>query len=149
MSKLSDDIRQHGKFRKDPLLLDWADEVQRLENKLGLVDSPDVSKSGQARSEDPVTAKRAARNNPGRRGTQRGAVFKAIAESMPNGIIAEDASQITLIPFRSVTPRIGELKADGFVQEKGNVTRPGKFGARQAVLVLTDKGIAWSKNDSH
>lgn len=51
---------------------------------------------------------------------------------------AADLEQITGIEYRTLTPRIGELKRGGFVIASGE--RMGDRGAMQDVLYLTASG---------
>lgn len=94
---------------------------------------------GQHRRDDPATSKAAANMDIGGRTTKRFAVFAAIARAGHFGATATELEQATGIEYRTLTPRIGELKRWGWVTTNG-LTRPGDHGAQQDVNVLTSKG---------
>lgn len=93
---------------------------------------------GAVRSTDPVTSRAAAKDVPPRRGSQRAAVLLALRDTPAS---ADGLEWRTGIEFRSLTPRVGELKRWGYVEETGE-TQPGKRGSDQQVVRLTDKGRA-------
>ena len=57
------------------------------------------------------------------------------------------ASARTGIPYRSVTPRIGELKKGGWVRTVPGRTRRTSSGEKAEVLTLTQKG--WEHAESY
>lgn len=88
---------------------------------------------GQHRHEDPITAKLAAKFD---RTSQRGRVLEAIFDAEG---IADELEDRTKIAYRSVTPRLGELKRLGMVETNGK-TRISKAGSPQAVYSITPRG---------
>lgn len=114
--------------------LDRALREEPLERESSL-DGP-----GQARNNDVATAKAAA-ITLGRPGNKRRVVLRAIIDAGPHGLTAEEAVALTGIEYRTLTPRIGELKRGGYVLALDGVTRPGTHGAQQQVLVPTDTGL--------
>lgn len=101
---------------------------------------PSLQGPGQARRDDGATARAAAQSvaNPG---TRRYAVLEAIVRAGQRGLTPEEAVAVTGIEYRTLTPRIGELKRDKLVVANGQ-TRPGTHGAKQQVLTATDAGRA-------
>jgi hypothetical protein len=97
--------------------------------------------AGPARHTDPGTSKKAGKEGVGRFGTLRYNVFVAIAKAGDYGATATELEQTTGIDWRSMTPRVGELKRWGYVTTSG-ATRKGDRGADQDVCVLTEKGKA-------
>jgi hypothetical protein len=122
-----------------------ADEVQsRLRAALDEAASPPRNGSGldgpgQARATDVGTAKTAA-VTLGKPGNKRRRVLQAIIDAGSTGLTAEEAVGRTGIEYRTLTPRVGELKRDGYVEALEGVTRPGTHGAQQQVLVATVLG---------
>lgn len=94
---------------------------------------------GAARSSDPSTSKEAAKAVYPRSGSLRHTVLLWIAHNGDHGATAHELEQATGIEYRSLTPRIGELKKAGFIRTTGH-TRIGGRGAAMDVNVLTDKG---------
>jgi hypothetical protein len=94
---------------------------------------------GQARANDVGTAKAAAASL-GKPGNKRRRVLQAIIDAGSAGLTAEEAVGRTGIEYRTLTPRVGELKRDGYVEALEGVTRPGTHGAQQQVLVATVLG---------
>lgn len=100
----------------------------------------DEPREGMARRTDPETSRRAARDVKPRSGTQRGRLLAVIANSGPQGMTSEEASEAAGVSFsRSSGPRIAELLREGYIRDTGQ-TRPGSLGSDQRVLVATDKG---------
>jgi hypothetical protein len=93
---------------------------------------------GQHRHSDPKTSKRAASLDIGGRKSKRRQIFMEIGRAGSRGMTAADLEQITGIEYRTLTPRIGELKRGGFVIASGE--RMGDRGAMQDVLYLTASG---------
>lgn len=102
-----------------------------------------LSSDGQARRGDPATARAAAKDSPPKRGSQRAKILAALAAGDPEriGLTSSALAEATGIPYRSVTPRIGELKRWGYVVPTG-ATRMGDMGSKQEVVALTPKGAA-------
>lgn len=97
----------------------------------------DGDRPGAARTDDPQTSKDAAKY-PGRN-SQRWRVLMAIRSAAVRGATAEEVARITGIEYRSVTPRIGELRNAGFIEGNGE-TRTSSLDNQQEVLVLTMLG---------
>jgi hypothetical protein len=95
-----------------------------------------VAPTGQARRSDPRTAQDAAAIP--RFGTKRRMVLDAVIAAGEHGLTAEEATRATGVEFRTLTPRIGELKRDGWVQA-ATFTRPGTHGVDQQVIMATEK----------
>lgn len=94
---------------------------------------------GQARANDVRTAKTAAATL-GKPGNKRRLVLQAIIDAGPVGLTAEQAVGRTGIEYRTLTPRVGELKRGGYIVSLDGVTRPGTHGVEQQVLVATQLG---------
>lgn len=94
---------------------------------------------GQARANDVGTAKTAAATL-GKPGNKRRRVLQAIIAAGSRGLTAEEAVGRTGIEYRTLTPRVGELKRDGYVEALDGVTRPGTHRVEQQVLVATPLG---------
>lgn len=94
---------------------------------------------GQARRNDVGTAKAAAATL-GKPGNKRRAVLRAIIDAGSAGLTAEEAVGRTGIEYRTLTPRVGELKRGGYVEALDGVTRPGTHRVEQQVLVATPLG---------
>lgn len=90
---------------------------------------------GQARATDGPTARAAAVKTP-QRGSQRWAVLEALAK---REMTAFELVETTGIIYRSLTPRIGELKHGDYIEETGE-TRKTDTDSDAVVLRLTDKG---------
>ena len=88
-----------------------------------------------ARTNDPGTSKAAAQKKLPRAGTDSDKVLKALAENL-SGLTPEEASEITGIAYRSITPRFGALKRAGWTVANG-MTRKTTTGADSEVIVLT------------
>lgn len=101
---------------------------------------------GGFRRTDPDTSRLAAVQVYPRTGTQRERVLLAINAAGDTGAIPYEIEAATRINYRSLTPRIGELKAGGWVVGTGN-TRTGNMGAEQEILVVTEKArdFIWSR----
>lgn len=97
----------------------------------------DRDEAGKARRSDPPTAKRAAEQVRVRSGTQRGRVFDAIVWAGETGMTSEEVSVKTGIPYRSVTPRVGELKRGGWIKASGR-TRKSSMNVDTEVLVARE-----------
>lgn len=95
---------------------------------------------GQSRSDDVPTAKVAAATL-GKPGNKRRAVLQAIIDAGTRGLTSEEAVARTGIEYRTLTPRVGELKRWGYIEAKDGVTREGTHGAQQQVLLATDFGL--------
>lgn len=106
------------------------------------LDDPTKNGIGGYRKGDPETSRKAAVDVYPRTGNQRHRVLMAIADAGARGAIAYEIEVATGINYRSLTPRIGELKAGEWVQGTGR-TRVGNMGAQQEILVLTDKAHLW------
>lgn len=109
-----------------------------LNSELKSVTVSGLEGPGQSRRDDPATSKAAAKL-PARK-SQRAAVIMALT-SAPG--TATELEGRTGVPFRSLTPRLGELKRDGVIYETGD-TRDGSMGAKQVVVALTDLGWKWA-----
>jgi B-block binding subunit of TFIIIC len=96
---------------------------------------------GGFRRGDPTTSRLAALQAFPRTGNQRHKALLAIAAAGTRGATAYELEQATGINYRSLTPRIGELKAGGWVAAKG--ARLGNMGAQQEVLVATQRTLDW------
>lgn len=94
---------------------------------------------GAVRSSDPATSVAAAKAVYPRSGSLRHTVLMFIAHHGDHGATAHELEQATGIEYRSLTPRIGELKKAGFIRTNGE-TRVGGRGSYMDVNVLTDKG---------
>lgn len=105
---------------------------------------PSLEGRGQARRDDPATAK-AAGEITVNRGSQRWKVLEAIRGSGARGATAGELAILTGVPYASLTPRIGELKRGHYIQATGE-TRPSKFGVAQEVLALN---VDLSPNEQH
>jgi hypothetical protein len=106
---------------------------------------------GAVRNTDPSTSAKAADDVLPRSGTQRRAVVDALYEAGDGGLISDELAQITGIDYRSVTPRIGELKNLGWVFATSR-TRKSTKNADSEVLVLTRKAreaLAPSQEPAH
>lgn len=66
----------------------------------------------------------------------------AVVEAGDHGATASEIEAATGVPFRSLTPRLGELKNGGWVKPSG-FTRRGPMGADQDVIIATDKAREW------
>lgn len=95
---------------------------------------------GPARSGDTETAQAAARIMPGSRASKRYRVLEAIVNAGDVGATAEQFVERTGIEYRTLTPRVGELKRGGWAIDSGR-TRLGERGARQSVLVATSDAL--------
>lgn len=95
---------------------------------------------GQARVNDVETAKTAAATL-GKPGNKRRLVLQAIIDAGSRGLTAEEAVARTGIEYRTLTPRIGELKRGGYAAALDGVTRPGTHRVEQQVLVATPFGL--------
>lgn len=128
--------------------VDFSDEiadavVAELETaSVPLEHDPTANAQGGARGSDPGTSKKAARDIYPRSGSQRHKALMAVASKGDTGAIADDVSEITGIEWRSITPRLGELKKHGWVEPRGD-TREGRMGAQQEVIVITEKAQKW------
>lgn len=99
----------------------------------------DLDGPGQARAVDGATAKAAAQITI-KRGTQRHKVLQAVRAAGAYGATAHELEVDTGIPYASLTPRIGELKRGGYIEETSR-TRPSQYGVQQAVLILSMSGV--------
>lgn len=95
---------------------------------------------GQARANDVGTAKTAAATL-GKPGNKRRLVLRAIIDAGSVGLTAEEAVGRTGIEYRTLTPRVGELKRGGYIVSLDGVTRPGTHRVEQQVLVATQLGV--------
>lgn len=95
---------------------------------------------GQARANDVGTAKTAAATL-GKPGNKRRLVLQAIIDAGSAGLTAEEAVGRTGIEYRTLTPRVGELKRGGYIVSLDGVTRPGTHRVEQQVLVATQLGV--------
>lgn len=105
---------------------------------------PTVNAPGAFRRTDPSTSKRAAGEQFPRSGSQRYRVLMAIINAGWQGATATQIEEKTGIPFRSLTPRIGELKRGGWVKAAG-FTRTGSMGAQQEAVIVTQKALDWKR----
>lgn len=123
---------------------DLIGEFDVVEGGGGLEDDPTRNEMGGVRGGDPDTSKKAAKIVYPRTGSQRHLALMAVAICGNSGAIADDVSRLTKIPWRSITPRLGELKRAGWITPDGR-TRVGEMGAQQEVIVLTEKAKEWIK----
>lgn len=123
-------------------LLDSA----RLRYRVSAQEDPTKPGLGGFRRTDPDTSRLAAVQVYPRTGTQRERVLMAIHGAGDTGAIPYEIEAATGINYRSLTPRIGELKAGGWVAGTGD-TRTGNMGAEQEILVVTEKtrDFIWSR----
>lgn len=98
------------------------------------------SQPGQARRGDTSTAKAAAASL-GKPGNKRRRVLQAIIDAGGRGLTSEEAVAVTGIEYRTLTPRVGELKRWGYIEALEGVTRLGTHGAQQQVLIATQRAI--------
>lgn len=98
---------------------------------------PAADAPGQARRGDVATARAAALAAEPRSGSQRYRVLRCIGRAA-NGATAHEIARATGIPYRSVTPRIGELKRGDWVRPSGE-TRRSDMGSDVEVLEWTDR----------
>lgn len=106
------------------------------------LEDPTANHIGAFRRTDSTTSRKAAVGVFPRSGTQRGRVLRALRDAGEYGATSAEIEAATAIIYRSLTPRIGELKAGGWIVSTGR-TRTGNMGAEQEVLVLTEKAHAW------
>lgn len=128
-----------------PVVLEYIEKLETVVATYGeeaaAVTRSHLDGPGQSRAEDPPTA-RAAAQVLGKPGTKRRLVLQAIADAGDEGLTSEEAVVRTGIEYRTLTPRVGELKRGGFITALDGVTRPGTHGVDQQVLVASVKGLA-------
>lgn len=98
---------------------------------------PTANAPGQSRRGDTATARAAALAAEPRTGSQRARVLRCIADAT-DGATAHEIALLTGIDYRSVTPRIGELKRGDWVRANGR-TRASDMGSEVEVLELTQR----------
>jgi hypothetical protein len=128
-----DTLRKWGHDISDNEIADLVAEFNVIKN--------DVDYLG-VRTTDPETSRAAAKLNYPRRGSQRHKALMAIANAGSGGLTASEIEAKTDVPFRSLTPRLGELKNMRLIKCDDGKTRTGPMGAQQDVLVLTWLGAA-------
>lgn len=129
-------LREWGYEISDDDQDDLIGEFDRIEDK------PDENKIGGFRKGGPSTSKAAAIQIYPRTGSQRYRILMAIRQAGDHGLTAHETAEATGILYRSVTPRIGELKNGGWVRANGK-TRRSDMNMQVEVLVLTPKAIQW------
>lgn len=109
---------------------------QRTKRELS---SHDEDAQGGTRNTDPETSRKAALQNMPRSGSQRHRALVAIVAAGSHGLTGHEVSEATGIEYRSVTPRLRELKDGDWIVD-ADFTRATNLNAQAQVLLATEKG---------
>lgn len=126
-------------FDSSPL----PETVPGVRDLLPEVPDPTRAQRGAARTTDRATSKKAAEFVAPRAGTQRHEILMALLRN-PMGMTNSELVEATGIPYRSLTPRVGQLKNEGYIAFTGK-ERKSDMGADQDVVVASPKAVEWSR----
>lgn len=135
MRQLQDEFASLGiAVGEEFLISNGKDERTRRQ-----LESHDENATGGSRATDPDTSRKAALQNMPRSGSQRHRALVAIVAAGEHGLTGHEVAETTGIEYRSVTPRLRELKDGGWIED-ADFTRTTNLNAEAHVLIATDKG---------